>query len=98
MSRLYCAFSNIKTILGEGNISLNSPKSSSLKMQNNYGMLLGRLKGFRNNLTSPRKVSRNSQEYSYFKAEYSRGSFFETFNGELLIPSDTVSYVKEKVR
>lgn len=90
MSRLYCAFSNIKAILGKSTISLKKP--------NNDGMLLDRLKGFRSNFTSLLKVSRNSQEYSYYKTEYSQGSFLETLNGELLIPSDTISYVKEKVR
>lgn len=107
MSKLYYAFSNIKTLLmnkGNGNINLKSPDNLSVNNETFerkniiFGKMLSELKTLKERGGFVRKVSQSSLEYSYFKAEYSHGSFCETVSGELLIPNETVSYVKEKVR
>ena len=109
MPRLYYVFSNIKALLEKGGISYKKHNSSfpmvyrnndanDLNLNTNLEGILSRLSTLKSKVQLVEKVSRTSSEYSYFKGEYIRGSFMETDTGDLLIPSDTVSLVKEKVR
>lgn len=100
MSRLYYVFSNIKTVFSKenGKFNLTSPNNMFERKNIIFGKVQDGLKLLQDKAFLVRKVPQNSLEYSYFKTEYLKGSFCETLTGELLVPNENVSYVKEKVR
>ena len=105
MSKLYCVFSNIKVLFSKENsrvklmpTNLSTNKNMFERKNIIFGKVQNGLKTLQDRVCLVRKVPQNSLEYSYFKAEYLKGSFCETITGELLVPNENVSYVKEKVR